>query len=65
MPSLIIETATTNTNGAMAVAGLSGDIIDMDWMIAIIRKYTLASLLNWLNRQSGRYDHLVYLVVLM
>ena len=38
MPSLIMETATTKTRGAMAVTGFSGENIEMDWRIAISKK---------------------------
>ena len=38
MASLIIDTAMTNTSGAIAVPGLSGEIIEMDCTIAIIKK---------------------------
>jgi hypothetical protein len=38
MPSLIMETATTNTNGAMAVAGFKGEMMEIDWIMAIIKK---------------------------
>lgn len=38
MPSLIIETAMTKTRGATAVAGFKGDMIEMDWMMAMMRK---------------------------
>lgn len=36
--SLMIETARTKTRGAIAVPGLRGEIILMDWMIAMMRK---------------------------
>jgi hypothetical protein len=36
--SLIIETANTNTSGAMAVAEVRGDMTLIDEMTAIIKK---------------------------
>ena len=63
--SLIIDTAITNTSGDMAVAGFSGDIIEMLWIMAMHKKYTLAKRLNYWNKQSGKKDHFVYFVVRM
>jgi hypothetical protein len=37
-PSLNILSPRTKTRGAMALAGFNGDIIDMDWMMAMKRK---------------------------
>jgi len=37
----------TKTSGAMAVAGLRGDNMDIDWMIAIAKKYIFAKRLNY------------------
>ena len=36
--SLIMETATTKTSGATAVPGLSGEIIEIDYTMAIHKK---------------------------
>jgi len=38
MPSLIIDTASTKTKGAIAVADVSGDIILIEEITAMIKK---------------------------
>lgn len=45
-PSQIIETAKTNINGMIEVAGLVGAICGIDARMAVTKKYTFASLLN-------------------
>lgn len=47
--------ASTTIKGAQAVAGLSGLICGMVCRMAMMRKYTLASLLNCRIRASMRY----------
>lgn len=44
--------AKTTIRGAQAVAGLSGLIIGIVCRIAMIKKYTLASLLNCKSKAS-------------
>jgi hypothetical protein len=46
IPSLSIEIAKTTIKGAQALTGFSGLIWGIVWRMAIIKKYTLASLLN-------------------
>ena len=60
-----MDTAITNTRGKIAVVGFKGDIIDMDCSIAIIKKYIFASLLNCMNRHTGKNVSAVYFVVRM
>jgi len=46
MPSLIIETAKTKSNGVQAVNGFKGDIEGIEERIAIKIKYRLAYFLS-------------------
>ena len=62
-PSLIIDKDTTNTKGAIADKGFKGEICGIDCKIATIKKYTFAYLLNWLNKETGKNEIAVYLVV--
>ncbi len=42
IPSLNIDNVITKTKGAIEAAGLNGDIIAIDYIIAFIKKYILA-----------------------
>ena len=57
LPSLLMETAITKIKGAQAVIGSNGLITGILCNVAIIRKYTFASLLNCRNRASGLIDN--------
>lgn len=46
MPSLITLTHITIIKGMIATEELRGDMIGIDYIIAIIKKYILAYLLN-------------------
>lgn len=41
-PSLIIDNDMTMTKGAIEAIGFKGDIIEIDYIIALIKKYILA-----------------------
>ena len=47
IPSLSILTQSTNTSGAIALNGASGEMIEIDCSTAVTRKYQLERRLNW------------------
>lgn len=49
----------------MALNGFKGDIKVIDWRMALMRKYVLAYLLNWMARDRGRNVSRVYFVVIV
>ena len=55
----------TKTKGDTAENGFNGLITGKHCRMAVIRKYILANLRNWLRRDLGRKLLSVYLVVLM
>ena len=54
---------STRARGSTAEYQGRGEIIGIDWMMAVIRKYMLARRLNWRIKARGMKERRVYLVV--